>query len=139
MACVGAGVIGGGWVAYFLARGFRVHAWDPAPDAEARLRTIVEAAWPALTELGLADGATMDNLTVDAELATAVGEADYVQESAPEQLDVKRRLLADIAAADPGARGHRLIHLGLRDDRDGGRRRRPRSGWWSRTRSTRPT
>ena len=98
---VGAGVIGGGWVAYFLARGFRVHAWEPAPNAEARLRTIVEAAWPALTELGLADGATMDNLTVDAELATAVGEADYVQESAPEQLDVKRRLLADIAAAVP--------------------------------------
>ena len=29
VACVGAGVIGGGWVAYFLARGFRVRAWDP--------------------------------------------------------------------------------------------------------------
>jgi hypothetical protein len=38
VACVGAGVIGGGWVAYFLARGFAVRAWDPAPDAEARLR-----------------------------------------------------------------------------------------------------
>ena len=99
VACIGAGVIGGGWVAYFLARGFRVRAWDPGPDAEARLRTIVDAAWPALTELGLADGASVDNLTVEAELAVAVGEADYVQESAPEQLDLKRRLLADIAAA----------------------------------------
>jgi carnitine 3-dehydrogenase len=99
VACVGSGVIGGGWVAYFLARGFRVRAWDPAPDAEARLRTIVVAAWPALTELGLADDAAVDNLTVDDELGTAVGAADYVQESAPEQLDLKRRLLADIAAA----------------------------------------
>jgi carnitine 3-dehydrogenase len=99
IACVGAGVIGGGWVAYFLARGFRVRAWDPAPDAESRLRTIVEAAWPALTDLGLADGASLGNLTVDAELADAVGAADYVQESAPEQLALKRRLLADIAAA----------------------------------------
>jgi carnitine 3-dehydrogenase len=99
VACVGSGVIGGGWVAYFLARGFRVRAWDPAPDAEARLRTIVVAAWPALTELGLAEDAAVDNLTVDDELATAVGAADYVQESAPEQLDLKRRLLADIAAA----------------------------------------
>ena len=26
VACVGAGVIGGGWVAYFLARGFAVRA-----------------------------------------------------------------------------------------------------------------
>ncbi|HWM60333.1 MAG TPA: 3-hydroxyacyl-CoA dehydrogenase NAD-binding domain-containing protein [Pseudonocardia sp.] len=99
IACVGAGVIGGGWVAYFLARGFRVRAWDPGADAEARLRAIVDAAWPALTELGLPEGASPDNLTVAAELDAAVGDADYVQESAPEQLDLKRRLLADIAAA----------------------------------------
>jgi carnitine 3-dehydrogenase len=101
VACVGAGVIGGGWVAYFLARGFEVRAWDPGPDAERRLRTIVEAAWPALSDLGLAAGASIDNLTVTAELAAAVGEADYVQESAPEQLELKRTLLADIDAATP--------------------------------------
>ncbi len=101
VACVGAGVIGGGWVAYFLARGFRVRAWDPGPDAEARLRTIVDAAWPALTELGLADGASVDHLSVDVELAAAVADADYVQESAPEQLPLKRRLLAEIAAVVP--------------------------------------
>ncbi len=34
VTCIGAGVIGGGWVAYFLARGYRVVAWDPAEDAE---------------------------------------------------------------------------------------------------------
>ena len=101
VACVGAGVIGGGWVAYFLARGFAVRAWDPAPDAEARLRTIVEAAWPALSDLGLAAGASPDNLAVYDELAPAVGVAGYVQESAPEQLELKRRLLAEIAAAAP--------------------------------------
>jgi carnitine 3-dehydrogenase len=99
VACVGAGVIGGGWVAYFLARGFQVRAWDPAADAEARLRTLVDAAWPALTELGLAPGASRENLTMTAELAAAVGDADYVQESAPEQLGLKRRLLADIDVA----------------------------------------
>ena len=31
VTCIGAGVIGGGWVAYFLARGYGVVAWDPAP------------------------------------------------------------------------------------------------------------
>ena len=31
VTCVGTGVIGGGWVAYFLARGYDVRAWDPAP------------------------------------------------------------------------------------------------------------
>ena len=33
VACVGAGVIGGGWVAYFLARGLQVRAWYSGLDA----------------------------------------------------------------------------------------------------------
>jgi carnitine 3-dehydrogenase len=101
VTCVGAGVIGGGWVAYFLARGYRVVAWDPAPDAEQRLRHLVGAAWPALTELGLAEGASVGNLTVAPTLAEACAGADFVQESAPEDLDLKRTLLADISAATP--------------------------------------
>ena len=101
VTCVGAGVIGGGWTAYFLARGYRVVAWDPAPDAEPRLRHLVDLAWPALTELGLAEGATSADLTVEADLAAACAQADFVQESAPENLDLKRSLLADIDAATP--------------------------------------
>ena len=101
VTCIGAGVIGGGWVAYFLARGYRVVAWDPAPDAEARLRHLVSAAWPALTELGLAEGASLANLVVENDLATACAQAEFVQESAPEDLDLKRRLLADIDAVTP--------------------------------------
>jgi carnitine 3-dehydrogenase len=98
VACVGAGVIGGGWAAYFLARGFDVVAWDPAPDVEGRLRHLVDSAWPALTELGLADSASRDRLVVAGELAAAVAGADFVQESAPEHLDLKTGLLADIDA-----------------------------------------
>jgi carnitine 3-dehydrogenase len=101
VTCVGAGVIGGGWVAYFLARGYRVVAWDPAPGAETRLRHLVDSAWPALTELGLAEGASRDNLVIESDLAAAVAETDFVQESAPEQLELKIQLLADIDAAAP--------------------------------------
>lgn len=101
VTCVGAGVIGGGWVAYFLARGYRVVAWDPAEDAETRLRHLVASAWPALTELGLAEGASLDNLTVEHDLEVACSQADFVQESAPEDLELKRSLLADIDAATP--------------------------------------
>lgn len=103
VACVGVGTIGAGWAAYFLARGYRVEAWDPAPDAERRLKSLVAGAWPALTEIGLADGASADNLRVHAELADAVREAGFVQESAPERLDLKRSLLAEIdAVTAPG-------------------------------------
>jgi carnitine 3-dehydrogenase len=101
VTCIGAGTIGGGWVAYFLSRGYRVVAWDPAEDAEARLRHLVQAAWPALTELGLEDGASVDNLAVEPDLAAACAQADFVQESAPEDLELKRTLLADIDAATP--------------------------------------
>ncbi len=101
VTCVGAGVIGGGWVAYFLARGYDVVAWDPAEDAEARLRHLVDCAWPALVDLGLSDGASRDRLVVEPDLAAAVAHTDFVQESAPEQLDLKTRLLADIDAVAP--------------------------------------
>ncbi|SMD21974.1 3-hydroxyacyl-CoA dehydrogenase NAD-binding domain-containing protein [Kibdelosporangium aridum] len=101
VACVGAGVIGGGWVAHFLARGMRVVAWDPAPDAEEKLRRLVDAAWPALTELGLADHASKDNLSIAKTLAEATADAEFVQESAPEKLELKQKLLADIDDVTP--------------------------------------
>ena len=101
MVCAGTGVIGGGWVAYFLARGYRVVAWDPDAATEGKLRHLVDAAWPALTELGLADGAHRAHLAFEPDLAAACAQADFVQESAPEDLDLKRRLLADIDAATP--------------------------------------
>lgn len=99
IACIGAGVIGGGWVAHFLARGYDVTAWDPASDAEDKLRRLVAAAWPALEQIGLAEGAAQDRLTIAPTLAEAVADAEFVQESAPEKLELKRSLLAELAAA----------------------------------------
>lgn len=101
ITCIGAGVIGGGWAAYFLSRGYRVVVWDPAPDAEVKLRHLVDLAWPALLELGLAEGASRDNLVYEPDLATAAAQADFIQESAPEDLELKRTLLADIDAVTP--------------------------------------
>ncbi|WP_434599345.1 3-hydroxyacyl-CoA dehydrogenase NAD-binding domain-containing protein [Streptomyces sp. A5-4] len=101
VACVGAGVIGGGWAAHYLARGYDVTAWDPAPDAEQKLRRLVAAAWPALVRLGLAVGASQDRLTVTATLEEAVADAQFVQESAPEKLELKRDLLTRLDAAAP--------------------------------------
>ncbi|WP_433027531.1 3-hydroxyacyl-CoA dehydrogenase NAD-binding domain-containing protein [Actinomycetospora sp. CA-053990] len=99
IACIGAGVIGGGWSALFLARGFDVVAWDPAPDAASRVRRTVDAAWPALTELGLDDAADRSRLRVADSLTEACRDALFVQESAPEDLELKRGLLADLVAS----------------------------------------
>jgi carnitine 3-dehydrogenase len=99
IACIGAGVIGGGWAAHFLARGYEVLAWDPAPDGEARLRELVATAWPALEVLGLAAGASPDRLSFARSLQAAVAGAEFVQESAPERLDLKREIIAAIDRA----------------------------------------
>ena len=99
VAIVGAGVIGSGWAARCLAHGLDVIAWDPAAGAERRLRDSVANAWPALTRVGLAPGADPARLRFVDDLAACVGGADFVQESAPENEDLKRRMLAEIDAA----------------------------------------
>ena len=93
---IGTGVIGSGWAARALAKGLDVVAWDPAPGAETRLRAAVANAWPALQRLGLAKGASRRRLTFTSDLNSAVRDADFVQESSPEDEVLKRSLLADI-------------------------------------------
>ena len=82
IACIGTGVIGGGWAAHFLARGYDVTAWDPTPGWPDRLHRLIETAWPALAALGLAGGASPDKLHIADSLVDAVAGADVVQESA---------------------------------------------------------
>lgn len=98
VTCIGAGTIGGGWAAYFLAQGFTVKVWDPAPDAAEKLTRLIDAAWPALAELDMVAGADKDAWTVHTDLAEAVAGTGFVQESAPENLELKRSLLASIDA-----------------------------------------
>ena len=101
VVCIGAGTIGSAWAAQFLSAGLDVVGWDPAPGAEARMRRLVDAAWPALAELELVPGASRDRLRFAASLVEAVAGADFVQESAPEITALKTGLLAEIDAAAP--------------------------------------
>jgi carnitine 3-dehydrogenase len=96
---VGAGVIGAGWAARCLAHGLEVTAWDPAPGAETAMRASVLNAWPALTRVGLAANADPARLAFVPTLAEAVRQADFVQESAPENIELKRKLHKEIDAA----------------------------------------
>jgi len=100
---VGTGVIGAGWAVRALARGHAVVAWDPAPGAEERLRATVDRAWPSATRLGLFPGADRSHLAWAAAADDLAGRVDWIQESAPEDEDVKRPLLQALAgAAGPG-------------------------------------
>jgi 3-hydroxyacyl-CoA dehydrogenase len=96
IAIIGTGVIGASWTSLFLARGLEVVATDVAPNAEAGLKQFVEAAWPALTRLGLSPGASQSNLRFSADLASAVKGADLVQENGPERIDFKKKLYGQL-------------------------------------------
>src|SRR5258708_10719671 len=96
VAVIGAGTSGASWAAYFLARGLSVAASDPAPNGEELVRRTVAAAWPDLTRLGLAPGASPDRLSFVRDPVAAVSGADFVQESGPEREDAKIAFFAQL-------------------------------------------
>lgn len=99
LTVIGTGVIGNGWIARALARGWDVVAFDPAPEAPDRTRAFVDNAWESLTRQGLAEGASPARLTFVDSLAAAVAGADLIQENVPERLDLKRETLSALDAA----------------------------------------
>ena len=96
---LGGGVIGGGWAARFLLGGADVRLYDPDPQAERKLTEILtnaRAAWSSLYDAPLPPEGTW---TIVGTVAEAVAEVDFVQESAPERLELKQSLLAEADAA----------------------------------------
>lgn len=101
ISVIGCGLIGASWAALCASRGLRVTAYDPAPVRRNELQDVVQKLRRQLVELRPDAGgqvAIVDTLEV------AVMDADLVLECAPERLDLKIDLLAEIDdAAGPGA------------------------------------
>lgn len=104
-ACIGGGVIGAGWVARLLLNGIDVALFDPAPDAARKVEAVMAGArraYRAMTNTLPEEG----RLTLAATLEDAVKDADFIQESVPERLDLKHTVLVEI---DAHARAEALI------------------------------
>jgi len=99
-ACIiGGGVIGGGWAARFLLNGWNVRVSDPDPEAERKIGEVLGNARRSLPGLSDAPLPEEGRLTFHGSVAEAVEGASWVQESVPERLDIKHRVLAQIEAA----------------------------------------
>ncbi len=96
---VGSGIIGAGWAARALAAGLDVLAYDPETGAEARLRKKIDQIWPVLERTGLFPEASRERLTFCDSLEDVAKGCQFVQESAPERIDLKIKLHAEIDAA----------------------------------------
>lgn len=101
VSVIGTGVIGAAWAAGFLAAGHTVTAFDPAPDAEARVRDQVAGNLDIIARGAGDASAALHRLRFAGSLAEAVAEADFVQENGPERLETKQSMLAAIDAAAP--------------------------------------
>jgi 3-hydroxyacyl-CoA dehydrogenase len=97
VAVVGTGSIGASWVTLALTHGLTVHATDPAPGAEDRLRATVAEQLRELDE----PSDLADRLHFDPDIASTASTADLVLEAGPERVEVKRELFAALDAAAP--------------------------------------
>ncbi|HHZ09709.1 MAG TPA: 3-hydroxyacyl-CoA dehydrogenase [Rhizobiales bacterium] len=103
VAIVGTGLIGRGWAAAFARAGWEVSLWDSQPGAAAAAQGEVGKALADMAEAGLV--ADPDRLAANVRLAGtvegAVAGVDYVQESVPENADVKRGVFELLDACAP--------------------------------------
>lgn len=95
---LGGGVIGGGWAARFLLNGVDVQMYDPDPEAPRKVGEVIDNARRAMHKLvmpALPDEGVLTFVSTPEEAATGV---DFVQESAPERLELKQDLLRRASA-----------------------------------------
>src|SRR5258706_2611792 len=97
LGLLGTGVIGGGWAARALHYGIDVIAADVNPAMEAWIRGAVRNAEPALARLTCAPLPLKGRLSFTTDVRSMAAEADLIQENVPEQLELKRKLLAEVS------------------------------------------
>jgi 3-hydroxyacyl-CoA dehydrogenase len=102
---VGAGLIGRSWANIFARAGWQVRVWDPLPEQRATAHEQIALSLHDLARHGLVDhpDAAAQRIEVVDDLAAAVREAEYVQESGPENLEAKLTTFAQLDAAAPAS------------------------------------
>ena len=105
VACVGAGLIGQGWAALFSSAGLEVILQDVTETVlEKSMRGVksnlmfLEAS--NLLKQGEAEAA-LKRIKVSTLIGEAVWKADYVQESVPDNYDLKKQVFREMDAAAP--------------------------------------
>lgn len=96
IAVLGAGTIGSSWAALFAATGRQVIVYDPSANAREQVLKMIENTAPALAQLGWENAGNSAAVSFTDDPVEAVRDADFIQESVPERLDIKFSLFASI-------------------------------------------
>lgn len=107
VAIIGTGFIGRAWAITFARAGHDVVLWDEDRQAPAKALEFVASVLPDLAANDLLDGSTaasvLGHIRAEADLATALAGADHVQENAPERVELKRAVFAELDRLAPKA------------------------------------
>src|SRR5579871_3390212 len=96
IAVVGCGLVGSSWALVFARAGLQVTVYDQSPAAVDAAIDWVRRTAPMMAASDLLNGKTVEevvgSLTPAYDLAEAIAHADYIQESAPERVEIKQEL-----------------------------------------------
>ena len=105
VALIGCGLIGQSWAISFLRVGFDVSLFDPVEGVTLQAKENIKAKLSDLQNHGLLENKNisdyLDKIHLARDISQAVGGSIYVQESGPEDLDIKKELTKKIDAATP--------------------------------------
>ena len=99
VACIGGGIIGSGWAARFVLNGIDVSIHDPSLDAARKANEVLDNAERAFARLFGDERPQRGELRIATSIGDAVEGAEFIQESVPERLELKRVVLAEVDAA----------------------------------------
>ncbi|MGO9400406.1 MAG: 3-hydroxyacyl-CoA dehydrogenase [Xanthobacteraceae bacterium] len=105
VAVIGCGFIGRAWAITFARAGHDVALWDEDPEAPHRAIDFAASVAPDLAANDLLGGVDpqvlLARLRAEKTLPAALAGADHVQENAPERLDLKKALFAELNRLAP--------------------------------------
>jgi 3-hydroxybutyryl-CoA dehydrogenase len=95
-AVLGAGTIGASWAALFLAAGHEVHVYDLSDATQNFVTNYIRNAWPFLQALNPDLKGEAPQANFHSRPEGAASQAEFIQESVPERLNVKLELFRRI-------------------------------------------
>ena len=100
VACVGGGTIGFSWAVLFAQHRLQVNIYDISDEALDWTMREIRSACATLVEAGVMTNeevaAALNRITTTTDLAGAVKDVDFVQESGPERYRIKREIYREL-------------------------------------------
>ncbi|NQV99717.1 MAG: 3-hydroxyacyl-CoA dehydrogenase [Rhodospirillales bacterium] len=105
IAIIGSGFIGRAWAISYARAGHDVVIWDIEGDAPVKAVSYIEGVLGDLDSNGLLNGNTpvqvLRRLSTTSDLQAALRDVDYVQENTPENVDIKKKIFAELDVLTP--------------------------------------